>query len=44
MVDNDVLSDHRAGYSGAASLTHAEQPQNLFVPTYAGLEFLAGHS
>ncbi|MCA9025248.1 MAG: hypothetical protein KDA86_08560 [Planctomycetaceae bacterium] len=38
-VDNEVLPDHRAGYSGVASLTHAEQPQNLFVPTYAGLNF-----
>ncbi|MCA9111596.1 MAG: hypothetical protein KDA52_16705 [Planctomycetaceae bacterium] len=38
-VDNEVLPDHRAGYSGIASLTHTEQPQNLFVPTYAGLNF-----
>ncbi len=38
-VDNDVLPGHRAGYSGIASLTHARQPQNLFVPSYAGLNY-----
>ncbi|HVX59616.1 MAG TPA: hypothetical protein VHC19_03415 [Pirellulales bacterium] len=38
-VDDDVLPGHRAGYSGLASLKHAKQPQNLFVPAYAGLNF-----
>ena len=38
-VDDDVLPGHRAGYSGLASLTHARRPENLFVPTYAGLNF-----
>ena len=38
-VDNEVLSGHRAGYSGVASLTHEARPQNVFVPAYAGLNF-----
>lgn len=38
-VDDDVLPGHRAGYSGLASLTHSTQPKNLFVPSYAGLNF-----
>jgi hypothetical protein len=38
-VDDEVLPGHRAGYSGVASLTHARQPKNLFVPSYAGLNF-----
>ncbi len=33
-VDDDVLSDHRAGYSGIASLKHAKRPENLFVSSY----------
>ncbi|NLF07237.1 MAG: hypothetical protein GX594_04550 [Pirellulaceae bacterium] len=36
-VDDDVLPGHRAGYSGIASLKHAKQRENLFVPSYAGL-------
>ncbi len=38
-VDDDVLSGHRAGYSGVASLTHASRAENLFVPNYAGLNY-----
>jgi len=38
-VDDDVLAGHRAGYSGVASLAHAERSENLFVPSYAGLNF-----
>lgn len=38
-VDDAVLPGHRAGYHGLASLKHAKQPRNLFVPAYAGLNF-----
>jgi len=38
-VDDQVLPGHRAGYSGVASITHRNQPNNLFVPSYAGLNF-----
>lgn len=38
-VDDSVLPGHRGGYSGLASLTHARRPHNLFVPSYAGLNF-----
>lgn len=38
-VDDDVLPGHRAGYSGIASLKHAGRADNLFVPSYAGLNF-----
>lgn len=38
-VDDEVLSEHRSGYSGLASLTHAKRRSNLFVPAYAGLNF-----
>jgi hypothetical protein len=38
-VDDEVLPGHRAGYSGVASLTHRRQSRNLFVPTYAGLNY-----
>ncbi len=38
-ADDDVLAGHRAGYSGLASLTHTEHEENLFVPSYAGLNF-----
>ena len=38
-VDDDVLAGHRGGYSGLASLTHSERDKNLFVPSYAGLNF-----
>ncbi len=38
-VDDEVLPGHRAGYSGVASLKHARRRENLFVPSYAGLNF-----
>lgn len=38
-VEDAVLPGHRAGYHGIASLRHARQPRNLFVPAYAGLNF-----
>lgn len=38
-VDDSVLPGHRAGYSGVASLTHRQRRKNLFVPSYAGLNF-----
>lgn len=38
-IDIPELPQHRAGYNGVASLTHSRQPQNLFVPGIAGLNF-----
>ncbi len=38
-VDDRVLPQHRAGYHGIASLKHERQARNLFVPSYAGLNF-----
>ena len=38
-VNDEVLTDHRAGYSGVAALRHKDQPRNVFVPQYAGLNF-----
>ncbi|HEV8379456.1 MAG TPA: hypothetical protein VGP99_11450 [Tepidisphaeraceae bacterium] len=38
-MNDAVLKDHRAGYSGIASLTHEKNGTNLFVPAYAGLNF-----
>ena len=38
-VDDVTLPGHRAGYSGVASLRHRQETGNLFVPTYAGLNF-----
>lgn len=38
-VDIPELPGHRAGYNGLASLTHRNQRENLFVPSYAGLNF-----
>jgi len=38
-VDDDVLPGHRAGYSGIASLKHSKRRENLFVPSFAGLNF-----
>ncbi|MBM3835364.1 MAG: hypothetical protein FJ403_19230 [Verrucomicrobia bacterium] len=38
-VDDAVLPGHRAGYHGIGSLKHDEQPRNLCVPAYAGLNF-----
>lgn len=38
-VDDETLTGHRAGYSGVASLTHKDRTSNLFVPSYAGLNY-----
>lgn len=38
-VDTELLSGHRAGYNGLASLKYAGQKENLFVPALAGLNF-----
>lgn len=37
--DADEVAAHRAGYNGVAVLKHTSQQKNLFVPTYAGLNF-----
>jgi len=42
-VDDDVLSGHRAGYSGLASLKHARRRVNLFIPAYAGVNLEHSH-
>ncbi len=38
-VHTPELPNHRAGYNGVASLTHAKRKENLFVPSIAGLNF-----
>ena len=38
-VDDKALPKHRAGYSGVASLQHAQRRASLFVPNFAGLNF-----
>ena len=38
-VDVPQLPGHRGGYSGLASLKHTKRQQNLFVPSYAGLNY-----
>lgn len=38
-VNDETLKGHRAGYSGVASLTHQQRSDNLFVPSYAGLNY-----
>lgn len=38
-IDIPELPRHRAGYSGLASLKYQNHTENLFVPTYAGLNF-----
>ena len=38
-VNDHVLPNHRAGYSGVAKLTHKDRKENLFVPGIAGLNF-----
>jgi len=38
-VDDKILPGHRASYNGIAALSHKKQPKNIFVPTYAGLNF-----
>lgn len=37
--DDETLAGHDPGYSGLASLRHAERPSNVFVQKYAGLNF-----
>lgn len=37
--DNAAAGEHRAGYNGVWSLTHRQEPANLFVPAVAGLNF-----
>lgn len=38
-VDNDILPGHKAGYNGIALLRHSRREENLFVPTFAGLNY-----
>lgn len=38
-VDDEVLPGHRDGYNGVGSLKIQGMEENLFVPTYAGLNF-----
>ncbi len=38
-VNVSELPGHRARYNGLASLSHRRRTANLFVPTYAGLNF-----
>jgi len=38
-VNDEVLPNHRAGYSGVAKLTRKSRKENLFVPDIAGLNF-----
>jgi hypothetical protein len=38
-VDDAILPQHRAGYSGIASLKHAQRRENLFVPLFSGLNY-----
>ena len=38
-VDDEILPGHAAGYHGLAALRHTKQSRNIFVPTYAGLNF-----
>jgi hypothetical protein len=38
-VDRPPLAGHRANYSGLGYLGHRRRVENLFVPTYAGLNF-----
>ncbi|MCK5606485.1 hypothetical protein KAR91_31575, partial [Candidatus Pacearchaeota archaeon] len=38
-IDDKILPQHRAGYSGLASISHQSNGKNLFVPLYAGLNF-----
>jgi hypothetical protein len=38
-VDDEQLPGHRAGYSGIAQLRHSQRQANLFVPSYAGINY-----
>jgi hypothetical protein len=37
--DNSSSDKHRAGYNGVWSLVHKEEPESVFVPEVAGLNF-----
>jgi hypothetical protein len=37
--DNAAKDGHRAGYNGLWSLTHKSEPENLFAPAVAGMNF-----
>lgn len=37
--DNAASGKHRAGYNGIWSLVHKNEPENLFVPEVAGMNF-----
>jgi hypothetical protein len=39
IADNSPLGIHREGYNGVASLIPRRSPNNLFVPTYAGMNY-----
>ena len=39
IADNSGLGIHRAGYNGVASLIPKRSPNNIFVPTYAGMNY-----
>lgn len=39
LADNSSLGIHRAGYNGVASLIPRKTGNNIFVPTYAGLNY-----
>jgi len=40
IVDNEAFgADHKQGYNGVASLKHKRRGGNVFVPSYAGLNF-----
>jgi hypothetical protein len=40
IVDNEAFgADHKKGYNGVASLKHKGRGGNVFVPSYAGLNF-----
>ena len=39
IADNSPLGIHRAGYNGVASLIRKSSGNNLFVPTFAGLNY-----
>lgn len=38
-ANDAVLPGHRAGYHGVGAIRHTRQARNLFVPSYAGLNF-----
>ncbi|MDA0835803.1 MAG: hypothetical protein O2955_15705 [Planctomycetota bacterium] len=38
-VDNEFAPGHKAGYNGVAVLKHAQRDENLFVPSFSGLNY-----